>query len=86
MNTAASAKPYSLKPYLTLDAWRGFASIWVVLVHASLIIGVMFPDLAQSPVFILCKKGGLGVQMFFVISGYCIASAAGSAIRHTHGF
>jgi len=83
---APALRSHSLKPYLMLDAWRGFASIWVVLVHASLIIGVLFPDLAHSPVFVLCSRGGLGVQMFFVISGYCIASAAGSAVRHNHGF
>lgn len=80
------ADPVTLKPYQTLDAWRGLASIWVVLVHASLIVGVMFPDLAHTPLFLLCNRGGLGVQMFFVISGYCIANAAGSAIRHDHGF
>lgn len=80
------SEPPALKPYKTLDAWRGIASIWVVLVHASLIIGVLFPDLVSTPLFVACYRGGLGVQMFFVISGYCIASAAGSAARREHGF
>jgi len=72
-----------LKPYQTLDAWRGIACLWVLLFHASSITGVMFPDLFRTPLFVL---GSRGVQMFFVISGYCIASAAGSAARRRHGF
>lgn len=75
-----------LKPYQTLDAWRGIASLWVVLFHASSITGVLFPDLFRTPLFVFGSRGSLGVQMFFVISGYCIASAAGSATHHQHGF
>lgn len=79
-------EPLTLKPYQTLDAWRGIACLWVLLFHASSIIGVMFPDLFRTPLFVLGSLGSLGVQMFFVISGYCIAGAAGSASRRNHGF
>ncbi len=82
---ASKKEPVRLKPYQTLDAWRGIASLWVVLFHASSITGVLFPDLFRTPLFVLGSRGSLGVQMFFVISGYCIASAAGSATHHNHG-
>ncbi len=66
--------------------WRGFASLWVVMYHGSVIITQKFPSLMRTPVYIFGAYGSLVVQMFFVISGYCIANAASSAMRHDHGF
>ena len=83
---ASRKETIRLMPYQTLDAWRGVASLWVVLYHASSITGIMFPDLFQTPLFVFGSRGSLGVQMFFVISGYCIASAAGGATHRNHGF
>jgi len=59
--------------YLTLDAWRGAAALGVFFYHRFL---------NRLPV------GGcwLGVQLFFVISGYCIAAAADGAMRREMGF
>ena len=74
-----------LKPYQALDTWRGIASLWVVMFHSGEIITDRFPSLAHQPLYLLCSNGYLGVQMFFVISGYCIANAAGSALRRDHG-
>jgi exopolysaccharide production protein ExoZ len=61
----------------SLDAWRGFAALWVVLVHA--VVPTMltrFPEIAQSTLYRFPLYGALGVPIFFVISGFCIANAA----------
>lgn len=57
------------KAYRLLDAWRGAAALWVVLLHSS------GADPSVS-FFQFSLFGLLGVPMFFVISGYCIAHAA----------
>ncbi len=56
-------------PYRLLDAWRGVAALWVVMLH------VRLPS-TPAWLFGLSAGGHLGVPMFFVISGYCIANAA----------
>lgn len=56
-------------PYRMLDAWRGVAALWVVLLHVRL-------ETTPAPLYLFSAGGHLGVPMFFVISGYCIASAA----------
>jgi peptidoglycan/LPS O-acetylase OafA/YrhL len=58
---------------LTLDAWRGAAALGVLLYHRFL---------GRLPV----GAFWLAVQLFFVISGYCIAVAADGAIRRELGF
>jgi exopolysaccharide production protein ExoZ len=63
--------------YLTLDAWRGIASLGVVLHHACIpMIAVRFPNLQHDLLYSVILKGSLGVQIFFVISGFCVANAA----------
>ncbi|HEX2852745.1 MAG TPA: acyltransferase [Opitutaceae bacterium] len=60
--------------YRTLDAWRGIAALAVVLFHS-------FGRLAANeqvtawfePLRRVSQYGWLGVTLFFVISGYCIA-------------
>ncbi len=59
----------SAAPYRLLDAWRGVAALWVVLLHVRL-------ETTPAPLYRFSAGGHLGVPMFFVISGYCIASAA----------
>ncbi len=56
-------------PYRLLDAWRGVAALWVVMLH------VRLPS-TPAWLFNVSAGGHLGVPMFFVISGYCIANAA----------
>jgi exopolysaccharide production protein ExoZ len=56
-------------PYRLLDAWRGVAALWVVLLHVRL-------ETTPALLSLFSAGGHLGVPMFFVISGYCIASAA----------
>ncbi|HEX4793821.1 MAG TPA: acyltransferase [Humisphaera sp.] len=71
--------------YQTLDAWRGVAALWVVGIHAAAVLVNQNPALAHSPLIYLCLHGGLGVQLFFVISGYCIAGAAASTLGRGRG-
>jgi exopolysaccharide production protein ExoZ len=62
--------------YQTLDAWRGIASLWVVIYHASEFAVHSKPSLQSAWLYRIGLFGSLGVQIFFVISGYCIASSA----------
>ena len=66
---AQQASPPRTKPYRLLDAWRGVAAVWVVLLHSR---GDGLPVTLDQ----FSLLGLLGVPMFFVISGYCIANAA----------
>jgi peptidoglycan/LPS O-acetylase OafA/YrhL len=59
--------------YESLDAWRGVAALLVLVWHR-------FWDRAQWASLLW-----LGVQLFFVISGYCIACAADRAIERGGG-
>lgn len=61
-------------PYRLLDAWRGVAALWVVLLH------IRLHDL-PAPLYAFGVGGLLGVPMFFVISGYCIANAAARSLN-----
>ena len=61
-----------------IDVCRGAAALWVVCVHHT-----------YSPAFVeqlprvhqFLKAGFLGVPMFFVVSGYCIAASADGCVR-----
>ncbi len=62
--------------YHSLDAWRGVAALWVVIYHATAGTISENPSLVtQNPFWSFCRWGYLGVEMFFVISGFCIAAA-----------
>ncbi len=61
--------------------WRGIACLCVVLYHSTSVVTGRFEGLASLPLYRLGNFGYLGVQMFFVISGYCIAGAACSTLR-----
>ena len=67
--------------YRTLDAYRGIASLGVVAFHWAEMAVHRQPELAGNPLYALCDYGSLGVHIFFVISGYCIANAAASNLR-----
>jgi peptidoglycan/LPS O-acetylase OafA/YrhL len=64
--------PYPRR-YESLDAWRGVAALLVLVWHR-------YWDRAQWASLLW-----LGVQLFFVISGYCIACAADRAIERGSG-
>ncbi len=75
--------------YLSLDVWRGVACLMVVLDHVAipalfandyLQFGNTFEGWARWLVYRLTRLG-LGPPLFFVISGYCIASSVDSLRR-----
>lgn len=80
--SSAHRKPQGAIPsparYRSLDAWRGVACISVVIYH-------LRPLENQYPVDTLLYQvpywGFLGVPVFFVISGYCIAATAAATVR-----
>ena len=67
--------------YEFLDALRGIAILLVLLLHFAE-RGVNSEDsLVHDKVWPVLQHGYLGVQLFFVISGYCITAAVASAAQ-----
>jgi exopolysaccharide production protein ExoZ len=85
MNTSETAtsaslqKPIHTTRYASLDHWRGFAAIWVVLVHCCYHWGES-DHVVLKVIYKFSHLGWFGVQLFFVISGYCIAERAARAL------
>lgn len=73
---------FEWKPwYATLDHWRGLAALWVMLYHGfGRFYGITLHPVAEV-IKNISHPGWLGVHIFFVISGYCIATS----IYHLHG-
>src|SRR5438128_7492185 len=77
--------------YRSLDTWRGAACLMIVLIHAA--NGLDLEELRASPqtgwasslVAFLLSRMGVGVTIFFVISGYCISATADSNRRSGAG-
>lgn len=67
--------------YRSLDFWRGVACLLVVVFHASYDVRVADEPQPFRAIFRAVSYLWLGVPMFFVISGYCIAAACDSARR-----
>ncbi len=84
-NTQMEQVPGRTKPgpYRSLDAWRGFASFMVMMYHTEQVLALQYHS--KSFILVMFRYGNLGVNVFFVISGYCIAAAAGAALRREHG-
>ncbi|MEO2030600.1 MAG: acyltransferase [Planctomycetaceae bacterium] len=75
---AECAAPFDPR-YHSLDHWRGLAALAVLVFHATSSYRSY-----SSVHFPVMEATGLlehGVQLFFVISGYCIAAAAEGAFR-----
>jgi peptidoglycan/LPS O-acetylase OafA/YrhL len=80
---AARLRPGTLQ---MLDFWRGIACLAVVLFHFGLQWHVSQGGSGDgNPLFAVIKQGYLGVQLFFVISGYCIAGAAINTLKRRQG-
>ncbi len=69
-------------PYKLIDSLRGIAALAVVAFHVGLSVARNHPELASTHrgVFDLLGGGALGVEVFFVLSGFCIAAAIGKCI------
>ncbi|QDL06936.1 acyltransferase [Brasilonema octagenarum UFV-E1] len=72
-STASASKPKEY--FYFLDALRGVAALWVVLFHAPLDerIALLTSSLPHWLVVGVFEWGGLGVAIFFVLSGFVIA-------------
>lgn len=67
--------------YRTLDHWRGVAALLVVVFHTTAQYRVVTKG-SGLPVAVAGLLW-LGVQLFFVISGYCIAAAVEGSFRRS---
>lgn len=56
----------------TIDGLRGIAAMWVVLYHLQGAMALTFPDWAHPLVQWFMGQGFLGVDIFFVLSGFVI--------------
>lgn len=75
---ASFVKPQNVKPknyFYFIDALRGIAALWVFFFHAALDdrLTMLTNILPHWFVVVLFDWGGLGVPIFFVISGFVIA-------------
>jgi len=70
--------------YSTLSMWRGVASLAVLFYHTAFTLFASAPA-GYGLFYAACRQGYLGVQLFFVISGYCIANSACAIIRRNQG-
>jgi peptidoglycan/LPS O-acetylase OafA/YrhL len=73
-NSLSSARWWNPQ-YQLLDHWRCIAILWVLLFHG---FGTTFDRSLHplvKPLMAVAAPGWLGVHLFFVISGYCIASS-----------
>jgi peptidoglycan/LPS O-acetylase OafA/YrhL len=78
--------------YDSLDAWRGVACLLVIVYHSTLFAAtpadwdrvVRTGGSVAEIALMACTQGKVGVPIFFVISGYCIAASAESVRRGTH--
>jgi exopolysaccharide production protein ExoZ len=82
---AVSPKPKRAAPYQTLDAWRGLAALAVVMLHWSEVARYRNAALGENLFYQVIHFGGLGVQLFFVISGYVIAATAAANVERGQG-
>jgi peptidoglycan/LPS O-acetylase OafA/YrhL len=78
--------------YESLDHWRGVACLLVIVYHSTMMYSLLVQhhepvgrlDAAIEWLIAQTHSFSVGVTLFFVISGYCIAAAADSA-RHKGG-
>ena len=77
--------------YRSLDLWRGVACLFVVVCHATKVHRETIDDLGTtgsasgvlSWLLEITRRMEIGVPLFFVISGYCIAATADSTRRRS---
>src|ERR1043166_3392561 len=86
---SGSTRHASHPRFESLDHWRGVACLFVVIYHST-IVYLSTTASAAAPGWIGAALEwthhlNVGVALFFVISGYCIAAAADSARRRNSG-
>jgi peptidoglycan/LPS O-acetylase OafA/YrhL len=85
------AQPFTPR-YLSLDIWRGLACLMIVALHSSFYVryrSLSVETLEENPLgsslLFVVGRLGIGVNLFFVISGYCIAATADMTRRKNCG-
>lgn len=81
MTTTERSFPARSARYELLDPLRGIAIIAVMLLHFSERGRESGDHLVHDRLWPILQHGYLGVQLFFVISGYCIAAALYGAMK-----
>jgi peptidoglycan/LPS O-acetylase OafA/YrhL len=87
---SAPATPERDSRYLSLDAWRGLACLMLVLHHTSFYVaGTLDPHdpatwTLPGAVVKFAHLAWIGVPLFFVVSGYCIAASVNSLQRRPY--
>ena len=73
--------------YRSLDMWRGVACLLVIIYHAALVHQGYnnTQDDVGSVLLSIAGQGNIGVPIFFVISGYCIAASSDTERRKRQG-
>ena len=79
--TVTESLPTYRSLYRSLDHWRGIAALMVIVYHATAHYRVVTGD--HSLLASVAQAQWLGVQLFFVISGYCITAAVEGSFRRS---
>jgi peptidoglycan/LPS O-acetylase OafA/YrhL len=76
-------RPLGMPRFESLDHWRGLACLLVIVYHSTMVYLETSPpdDTALRGLLEFTHHFNVGVALFFVISGYCIAAAADNS-RH----
>ncbi len=66
---------YAVQRYVFIDALRGIASLWVMFHHMvhNTVMEITLRRILPGIILLICHYGALGVQIFFVLSGFVIA-------------
>ncbi|HXS67658.1 MAG TPA: acyltransferase [Candidatus Polarisedimenticolia bacterium] len=83
--TKTEAAPKKDLRYYSLDFWRGVACLMVAILHSTPYVtenpAHVHGNIISKRIFTLFSQGWIGVPIFFVISGYCIAAACEGAMK-----
>jgi peptidoglycan/LPS O-acetylase OafA/YrhL len=62
------------RPFVpALTGLRAFAALWVLALHMSWIVAALLPGWPSAVLTVLARPGFLGVDVFFVLSGFIIS-------------
>jgi peptidoglycan/LPS O-acetylase OafA/YrhL len=59
--------------YPSLTSLRGIAALWVIMLHSALVVDTLLPGRPQQIWNFFARPGFLGVNVFFVLSGFVLS-------------
>ena len=81
-------RPSGIRRFESLDHWRGLACLLVIVYHSTMEYLARAPkaagDWSVAGIVEATHYFNVGVALFFVISGYCIAAAADNSRQRSH--